>query len=80
MLVVHTIFRTYREELEHAGCVDVQRTLEAQFPSWFKKHVSLVSLSFVYLIISRLLNIKILQIVRLRYVEGQDISVELFVV
>ncbi|CAD6267915.1 unnamed protein product [Miscanthus lutarioriparius] len=30
--------RIYKKELENEGCPNVQKTLEKQFSSWFKKH------------------------------------------
>jgi hypothetical protein len=30
----------YKEELENEGTVDVEKNIEKQFSSWFKKHVS----------------------------------------
>jgi len=32
--------RIYKKELEDAGTPNVEKTLEKQFSSWFKKHVS----------------------------------------
>jgi hypothetical protein len=34
------IHRLYRKELENEGIPDVEKTIEKQFSSWFKKHVS----------------------------------------
>lgn len=38
------VCRIYRKELENDGIPDVQKALEKQFSSWFKKHVSFFSL------------------------------------
>lgn len=33
----------HKKELEDAGCSNVEKTLEKQFSSWFKEHVSVMS-------------------------------------
>jgi hypothetical protein len=35
----------YKEELENEGTIDVEKTIEKQFSSWFKKHVSVKFIS-----------------------------------
>jgi hypothetical protein len=49
MFELTIIFRIYKKELEDEGCPNVQKTLEKQFSSWFKKHVSLMSINLFHL-------------------------------
>ena len=48
MFELTIIFRIYKKELENEGCPNVQKTLEKQFSSWFKKHVSLISINLFH--------------------------------
>ena len=86
--------RICRKELQNEGCRDVERTLEKRFSSWFKKHVCLFfififcksEVARVILVIvtpiattNSLMHFLLLdQVARQRYVEGEDISDELY--
>lgn len=48
MFELTIIFRIYKKELENEGCPNVQKTLEKQFSRWFKKHVSLISITLFH--------------------------------
>ena len=78
------IHRLYRKELENEGIPDVGKTIEKQFSSWFKKHVSIQSKVCFHAIFNCILvqsifspldvGYLIVQITKLRFMKGEEVS------
>jgi hypothetical protein len=69
----------YKEELENEGIVNVEKTIEKHFSSWFKKHVSFKFISSASIIdLFSPWIFLCLQIASLRFVDGEDIDDDLY--
>ena len=81
MFELTMVCRICKKELETEGYPDVERALEKEFSSWFKNYVSLfhIAPTNVACIANSLMHcILLVQIARLRHMEGEDINVDLY--